>query len=119
MIHMAEKERIINTTTSRWLWTEMIRRRWRQNEPGYVWRDRAIGFELMLESGIHTKRLTWADAERITGVRHDELQKRIEEAAQTVPSNEGDNNLMENPTLRIAFRPELNGATGEDGQEVK
>src|SRR5205823_4581832 len=45
MIYMAEKSRIINTTPSRWLWREMGKRGWRQNEPGLVWRDRAITFE--------------------------------------------------------------------------
>jgi Zn-dependent peptidase ImmA (M78 family) len=77
MIYMAEKGRIINTTTSRWLWKEMARRGWRRKEPGYVWRDRAIRFETMLECAIQTKLMTWADAERITGVRENELRQRI------------------------------------------
>jgi len=77
MIYMAERSRIINTTTSRWLWKEMSKRGWRQTEPGYVWRDRAINFETMLECAIQTRVLTWADAERITGVRESELQERI------------------------------------------
>ena len=55
MIYRAEKLRIINTTASRWLWSEMGKRGWRHSEPGYVWRDRAIGFEIMLESAIENK----------------------------------------------------------------
>jgi Zn-dependent peptidase ImmA (M78 family)/transcriptional regulator with XRE-family HTH domain len=80
MLHRAEKLKIINTTAYRWLWAEFGRRGWRQKEPGYVWRDRAIGFEILLESAIHSKRLTWADAERVTGVQESELRKRLEEA---------------------------------------
>jgi len=87
MIHRAEKLRVINTTASRWLWSEMGRRGWRRNEPGYVWRDRAIGFEMMLESAIQTKQLTWCDAERITGIREEELQKRLIEVASPEPIN--------------------------------
>ena len=79
MIHRAEELRLIKTTTSRWLWTEMIRRGWKALEPGHVWRDRAIRFETMLESSIHTRSLTWADAEAVTGVRENELKQRLDD----------------------------------------
>ena len=78
MIYLAEKEKIINTTASRWLWTEMSRRGWRRKEPGYVWRDRAISFETMLEAGVQEKRISWTDAEHITGIREVELRQRVE-----------------------------------------
>jgi len=77
MIFRAEQMRMITTTTSRWLWGEMCRRGWKDREPGYVWRDRAVSFEKMLESAIHTKRLTWGDAERVTGICAEELRNRI------------------------------------------
>lgn len=77
MIHVAEKHRVISTTLSRGLWSEVIKRGWQRNEPGFVWRDRAISFEMMLESAIKTKQITWEDAERITGIRADELRQRI------------------------------------------
>jgi Zn-dependent peptidase ImmA (M78 family)/transcriptional regulator with XRE-family HTH domain len=77
MIYMAEQTNVINTTASRWLWSEIARRGWRRHEPGYVWRDRAIQFETMLESAIQTKKLTWLEAERITGIREDELRQRL------------------------------------------
>lgn len=77
MIHRAEELKLIKTTTSRWLWTEMIRRGWKASEPGHVWRDRAIRFETMLESSIHTRSLTWAGAESVTGVKEDELKQRL------------------------------------------
>jgi Zn-dependent peptidase ImmA (M78 family)/transcriptional regulator with XRE-family HTH domain len=86
MIYMAEKARVINTSTSRRLWAEMTRRGWRQSEPGYVWRDRAIGFEMMLESAIETRQVTWADAERITGVREGELRQRLESVLRVANS---------------------------------
>jgi Zn-dependent peptidase ImmA (M78 family) len=77
MIYRAEKLKVINSTASRWLWTEMGKRGWRHNEPGYVWRDRAITFETMLESAIQTKQVTWGDAERVTGICEEELRKRL------------------------------------------
>lgn len=77
MIHMAERTRLISTTVSRSLWSEVVRKGWQRNEPGYVWRDRAIAFEMMLDAAIQTKRITWADAERITGIRDHELRHRI------------------------------------------
>lgn len=77
MIHMAEHSRLISTSVSRSLWSEVVRRRWQHNEPGFVWRDRAISFEMMLDSAIHTKRLTWDDAERVTGIPAGELRQRI------------------------------------------
>jgi len=81
MIHMAEKDGIINSTTSRWLLSEMIKRGWKNNEPGFILRDRAIGFEMMLEAATQTKQITWADAERITGIREKELRERLLNAA--------------------------------------
>jgi Zn-dependent peptidase ImmA (M78 family)/transcriptional regulator with XRE-family HTH domain len=80
MIYRGEQSRIINSTAARWLWGELSRRGWRTSEPGYVWRDRAITFEMMLESAIQTKALTWSEAERITGVREDELRQRLTDA---------------------------------------
>lgn len=77
MIYMAEQTGVINTTTSRWLWSEIAKRGWRHQEPGFVRRDRAVQFETMLESAIQTKTITWLDAERITGVREDELRQRL------------------------------------------
>jgi Zn-dependent peptidase ImmA (M78 family) len=77
MIHMAERTRLISTTVSRALWSDVVKRGWQRNEPGYVWRDRAITFEMMLDAAIQTKRITWADAERVTGIRENELQERI------------------------------------------
>ena len=74
MIYMAEKARIINTTVSRRLWSEMIKQGWRHNEPGHVWRDRAVSFEIMLESAIQSRSMSWGEAERVTGVREAELR---------------------------------------------
>lgn len=82
MIYRAEKQQIINTTTSRWLWNEMTRRGWRNTEPGYVWRDRAIGFETMLDCAIQSKTITWSDAERITGIHEKDLRQRILDAVE-------------------------------------
>ena len=82
MIHRAEQLRLIKTTTSRGLWTEMVRRGWKDNEPGYVCRDRAIRFETMLESSIQTKSLSWSQAESVTGVREDDLRQRLIEVTE-------------------------------------
>jgi Zn-dependent peptidase ImmA (M78 family)/transcriptional regulator with XRE-family HTH domain len=90
MIHRAERSRIIKTTTARWLWMEMSKRGWRHNEPGYVWRDRAIRFETLMESALHSGLLTWSNAENITGIREDELRKRIVDVTdyRNVPTRE-------------------------------
>lgn len=77
MIYMAERAGIINTTASRWLFSEMTRQGWRHNEPGYIWRDRAIGFEMMLEQATQMRLVTWSDAERVTGIREIELRQRV------------------------------------------
>ena len=77
MIHMAERTRLISTTVSRGLWSDVLKKGWQHDEPRYIWRDRAIAFEMMLEAAIKTKRITWEDAERITGIRDDELRERI------------------------------------------
>lgn len=81
MIYRAEQLKIINTTTARMLWTDMARRGWKNNEPGHVWRDRAIAFETMLESAIQSKAMSWSDAERITGIREHELRQRLSDVA--------------------------------------
>ncbi len=77
MIHRAEQLRIINATASRWLRSQMVKRGWKRKEPGYVWRDRAITFEMMLESAIQTKKLTWEDAERIMSIPEKDLKERL------------------------------------------
>jgi len=77
MIHRAKELGVINTTAFRWLRSEMTKRGWRINEPGYVWRDRAISFETMLESAIQMKQITWEDAERITSIPQHELKSRL------------------------------------------
>jgi Zn-dependent peptidase ImmA (M78 family)/transcriptional regulator with XRE-family HTH domain len=108
MIYMAEKTRTINTTASRWLWSEMARRGWRQSEPGYVWRDRAISFEIMLESAIQSRVLTWSDAERVTGIREAELRERIASVLRTgEPQAEP---LGHEPLLKFAPKKQ----TGDD-----
>jgi Zn-dependent peptidase ImmA (M78 family) len=90
MIFMAEKAGVINSTTARWLWSEISRRNWREIGPGYVWRDRAISFETMLECAIQTKAMTWSDAERITGIREDELRHRISSIMESDAIDEDD-----------------------------
>jgi Zn-dependent peptidase ImmA (M78 family)/DNA-binding XRE family transcriptional regulator len=97
MIHMAAKTRLINTTASRWLLREMVQRGWKEREPGYVWRDRAVTFETMLECAIQSKKLDWSNAERITGITKLELQKRIADALEVagqVPEQEVSQNLI-------------------------
>lgn len=94
MIHMAETTRLISTTVSRAMWSEVVKRGWQRNEPGYVWRDRAISFEMMLDTAIQTKRITWPDAERITGVREDELRNRIAVVFDGSKTNDGEEPLV-------------------------
>ena len=77
MIERAEHLGIINSTASRWLRSEIVKRGWRIDEPGFVWRNRAINFEVMLETAIQSKTLTWEDAERITGISVENLKQRL------------------------------------------
>jgi hypothetical protein len=56
---------------------------------------------MMLESAIEKKKLTWLEAERITGVKEPELRKRLEETIQP-PSPPADSNRAEPFTLRLA-----------------
>jgi Zn-dependent peptidase ImmA (M78 family) len=79
MIYRAEKHKIIPSTTARRLWIEMAKRGWKQDEPGYVWKDRAIRFETLLDSAIQTRAMTWEEAERVTGIRQDQLRQRLDE----------------------------------------
>jgi len=77
MINRADELGVIKTTTLRWLRSEILKRGWKKREPGYVWIDRAINFEVMLESAIESKQLTWDLAEKITSVPMHELKARI------------------------------------------
>jgi Zn-dependent peptidase ImmA (M78 family)/transcriptional regulator with XRE-family HTH domain len=104
MIFMAEQADVINTTTSRWLRSEIVRRGWRRQEPGYVWRDRAIRFETMLETAIQTKTISWLEAERITGIREDELRQRLTDIMlQGKPETNGGESIPDTLSL-AAFR---------------
>lgn len=87
MIHRAEELNFINTTASRWLWSQMVKKGWKIKEPGYVWRDRAITFETELELAIQTKLISWPDVEHVTSIRKEELQDRIQ-MAYTPPEAE-------------------------------
>jgi Zn-dependent peptidase ImmA (M78 family) len=79
MVYRAEKEKIIPSTTARRLWIDMSKRGWKKNEPGYVWKDRAIRFETLLDSAIQTRALTWNEAEQVTGIREEQLRSRLDE----------------------------------------
>jgi Zn-dependent peptidase ImmA (M78 family) len=80
MIYRGEKSGVINSTAARAMIAEMTRQGGSKAEPGFIWRDRAISFEKMLESAIQTKTLTWIEAEQITGVREGELRQRLADA---------------------------------------
>lgn len=80
MIHMAERLKIIPTTHSRQLWRMIVEKEWQDNEPGWVWKDRAITFETILDEAIQSKKITWGQAENITGIQQFELKERLEDA---------------------------------------
>ncbi len=105
MIHRAETSRIIRSTTARWLWSEMSHRGWRKEEPGYVWRDRALRFETLMESAIQSKTLTWGAAENVTGIREDELKSRLASATEygNAQQREKDGDEDDVRILKLAF----------------
>ncbi|WP_197453673.1 XRE family transcriptional regulator [Caulifigura coniformis] len=81
MIYRAEKEGILDKNAAKWLWIQFAKRGWRTKEPGYVWRDRAIRFELLLDSAAHGEnRLTWREIEAVTSVPSEELKQRLADA---------------------------------------
>lgn len=80
MIFRAERQKIIPSKIARWLWVKMNQKGWRKQEPGKVRRDLAHRFESLLEQSVETNQLTWDDAERITGIRQNELKARLEHA---------------------------------------
>lgn len=104
MIYRAEHLRLIRSTVARKLWIEMSRRGWRKNEPGSVWRDRAIRFETLLEEAIETRLMRWDDAEAVTGINKRELQTRLQ--GVTEPLNLPDPQEDERPDV-LAFSSSL------------
>lgn len=77
MIFRAEKEAIIPRDLAKHLWIEFAKRGWRRREPGSVRPDRATRFEQLLDGAIVRGELTWSTVAEITGVREDELRKRV------------------------------------------
>lgn len=102
MIHRAEELKFINTTASRWLWSQMVKKGWKIKEPGYVWRDRAITFETELELAIQTKLVSWPDAEHATSIRREELQDRIQ-MAYAPPEADPVSNISDDTPDTIRF----------------
>jgi Zn-dependent peptidase ImmA (M78 family) len=80
MVYRAQQSKILSERETTWLWREFAKRGWRREEPGYVRPDRAMRFEYMLESAIQTKKLTWNQAESLTGVSESELRQRLNQA---------------------------------------
>jgi len=89
MIFRAQKDKIINDRTAKWLWIQFSRRGWRANEPGHVRADRAVRFEKMLDRAISKRDLTWSDAAEITGIKSAELRRRRDLAMGIAEEEEG------------------------------
>jgi Zn-dependent peptidase ImmA (M78 family) len=77
MIYRAEQTRIIPPSTAKWLWIEFAKRKWRENEPGFVRPDRATRFEDLLARALADRRLTWEGAAKVMQVPEDELHLRM------------------------------------------
>ena len=104
MVYRAEKSKIIRSTLARRLWKEMAWK-WGRNEPGSTqWSERANRFEQMLESAINMRRLTWDEAERVTGIQQDDLRERLlrttDSAANEIEADEEEG--FESPEI-LAF----------------
>ena len=99
MIYRAESEGILSEHHAKQLWIEFSKRGWRREEPGHVKKDRATRFEQILESAIHKKSLTWQQAAKLTGIREDQLQQRLNLAIgmcepMRFPEKGEDNNIQ-------------------------
>jgi Zn-dependent peptidase ImmA (M78 family)/DNA-binding transcriptional regulator YiaG len=77
MVYRAEHCGILSPQVARKLWIEFSERGWRKKEPGYVRPDRAVRFEDLLDSAIQENRITWREAESVTGIREEELKSRL------------------------------------------
>jgi hypothetical protein len=77
MIYAASKHRIISESMSRYLWIEISKRGWRENEPGVVRPDRATRFEQLVDSAICRGKLDLRQAAQIVGVTEAELSDRL------------------------------------------
>lgn len=77
MIYAARQERILSDKTARFLWIEISRRGWRENEPGNVRPDRATRFEQLVDGAILQKKLSMHQAAQLIGVREPELGERL------------------------------------------
>lgn len=89
MIYRAEKSGILDERTTKQLWIQFSRRGWRAKEPGRVRADRAFRFERLLDSAISEKRLSWSEAESVTGVSAAELRRRRDLAMGITDEEEG------------------------------
>ncbi|HEX4145992.1 MAG TPA: hypothetical protein VHY91_21000 [Pirellulales bacterium] len=84
-----------------------MKKGWQHSEPGFVWRDRAITFEMMLDAAVQMKRMTWEDAERVTGIRAEELRQRIAmvyEEASSPEKGERQSIALSVPSLSLFTR---------------
>jgi Zn-dependent peptidase ImmA (M78 family) len=98
MIYAARQERILSDKTARFLWIEISRRGWRENEPGKVRPDRATRFEQLVDGAILQRKMNMHQAALFVGVRESELSERLriaqgitDEPAYKVPlGQEGD-----------------------------
>jgi len=80
MVYRATQAGIIKDGTAKRLWKEFSRRGWKKREPGEAHPDRAIRFEELLDGAIISRKLDWQRASLVTGIRKDELWKRVREA---------------------------------------
>jgi Zn-dependent peptidase ImmA (M78 family)/transcriptional regulator with XRE-family HTH domain len=88
MIFRAEKVGIISQSTAKRLWIQFSRRGWRAKEPGKVRADRAVRFERLLDQAISEKKMSWAEAATVTGVKAEDLRRR-RDLAMGITEDEG------------------------------
>tara|TARA_R110000744_G_C19340608_1_gene559416 strand:- start:850 stop:1932 length:1083 start_codon:yes stop_codon:yes gene_type:complete len=77
MVFRAEDDGLISHEMARKLWIEFSKRGWRKREPGSVRADRPTRFESLLDCSIVEKDYTIESLAEITGVREDELKRRL------------------------------------------
>ena len=84
MMFRAERARLIDKKSARWLGAQFAKRGWKKREPGVVRPDRATRFERLLETAIFDGHLKWVEVESITGFSREELEARGEHTLSMV-----------------------------------
>lgn len=102
MVFRAEEEGLISREMAKRLWIEFSKRGWRKREPGAVRADRPTRFETLVDSAIVERDYPLDRLAEITGVREDELKRRLIRATGFL--DDADDEMEESPAATHRLR---------------